>query len=322
MGWEQRWTQLLSWDSITRESWECGSAQHSTCVPAHVCTSLRSSIGHSSGPRTSRAICTSTKQRRIPAGSASPEPPFLITVIVALASSGAGCSPWLQIQREESGPWGRTGKGSEPPGIPSGSCGGTAAAGSQTQQGPSPARARPFRASGAFQGILPCSRQVRDGKLPWCCWDRARLLLEAEFGMFGAAEQLTVPEELEETPFPGDGHGRAPGLWHRRVAERGLLPWYPHPVSRGLLAGSAHFPSPRLPLGHGEATRGLFLTMAGLPQSSCVTFPRGSPIPPRGHTRTQPPLWHGSQENAAGATDPTQHLEGIRPPVHLPANLL
>lgn len=150
--------------------WELGTWLNLTpCVPAHVCLSLWSSIGHSSGPWTSRAICTSIKQRRIPAGSASPEPPFLITVIVALLSSGAGCSPWLQIRREESGPRGRTGKGSEPPGIPSGSCGGNAAAGSQTQQGPLPAPsvpcrqsrvgvlragARPFTMVGTFQRIL------------------------------------------------------------------------------------------------------------------------------------------------------------------------
>lgn len=43
-------------------------------VPAHVGTSLRSS------PWASRGICASTKQGRVPAGSASPEPPFLITV--------------------------------------------------------------------------------------------------------------------------------------------------------------------------------------------------------------------------------------------------
>lgn len=47
--------------------------------------------------------------------------------------------------------------------------------------------------------------------------------------MFGAAEQLMVPQELEKTPFPGDGHGGAPGLWHRSVAELGGSPGVPVP---------------------------------------------------------------------------------------------
>lgn len=259
--WEQRGTQAVFLGQ--HHPWELGIWLSSApCVPAHVCTSPRSSIGHSSGPWTSRAIFTSLKQRGILVGSASPEPPFLITVIVALASSGAGCSPWLQIRREESGPWGRSGKGCEPPGIPSGSCGGNAASErSQTQQGPWPAPgvpcrteqsrvgvpragARPFTVLGAFQRILLALGRFVVGNCPGaagtelgCCWK--------QFGMFGAAEQLLVPEELQKIlPFPGDGHGRAPGWWHRSVAAQGRLPWCPHPVSRRLPAGSAHFPSP------------------------------------------------------------------------------